>query len=351
MPAKRDYYEVLEVGREATDEEIKKAFRKLAFKYHPDHNRGDGAEEKFKEINEAYQVLCDSERRAAYDRFGHDGAQGLFGRDFNGFDFGGFGSIFETFFGGSTVSSAQAPRRGADLETKLTITFEEAAFGYEKEVSILRTDVCHNCSGTGSRLGSKPSRCTNCNGTGQVRRVQQSIFGRFTNTATCPQCRGQGRIINDPCPDCRGMGMIKARHKILIKIPPGVDNNNQIRLRGEGDAGLRGGSDGNLYVTISVLPHDFFVRDGDNILYVLPVNFTQAALGTEVEVPTLDGKSKLKIASGCQSGKVFQLKNKGIPHLNRGGRGDQLVTIRVVTPEKLSQRQRQLFQELADSFK
>ena len=243
------------------------------------------------------------------------------------------------------------PRRGADLETKLTITFEEAAFGYEKEVSILRTDVCHNCSGTGSRLGSKPSRCTNCNGTGQVRRVQQSIFGRFTNTATCPQCRGQGRIINDPCPHCRGIGMEKARHNILIKIPPGVANDNQIRLMGEGDAGLRGGSAGNLYVTISVLPHDFFVRDGDNILYMLPVNFTQAALGTEVEVPTLDGKSKLKIASGCQSGKVFQLKNKGIPHLNRSGRGDQLVTIRVVTPEKLSQRQRQLFQELADSFK
>jgi len=350
MPIKRDYYEVLGIDRNATDEEIKRTFRKLAFKYHPDRNRKDGAEEKFKEVNEAYEVLSDPDKRAAYDRFGHGGAEGIFGRGFEGFDFGGFGDIFDAFFGGAATATRQAPQRGADLRYRFTITFEEAAFGYEKEINILRTENCSLCQGTGCKPGSQPSRCPNCNGTGQVRRVHQSIFGRFTNTTTCPQCHGEGRIITEPCPQCRGTGKEKRQRSILVKIPAGVDDGTQIRLRGEGEAGTRGGSSGNLYITLSVRPHQFFTRDGDDTLYELAINFAQAALGAEVEVPTLDGEVKLKIPAGCQTGKVFQLKNKGIPHLHRSGRGDQLVTLRVVTPDKLTKKQRQLFQELANSL-
>ena len=350
MPAKRDYYEVLGIGRNATDEEIKRAFRKLAFKHHPDHNHQDGAEERFKEVNEAYEALSDPDKRAAYDRFGHGGAEGFFGRGFEGFDFGGFGDIFDAFFGGATTATRQAPRRGADLHCNIAITFEEAAFGYEKEITISRTENCSLCHGVGARPGSQPSRCPNCNGTGQVRRVQQSIFGRFTNIATCSRCHGEGRIITDPCPQCRGTGVEKRQRSILVKIPGGVDDSSQIRLSGEGEAGVRGGSAGNLYISLSVKPHEFFIRDNDNVLYELPINFAQAALGTEVQIPTLDGKIKLKVPAGSQTGKVFHLKGQGIPHLRRNGRGDQLVTLFVVTPEKLSGRQRQLFQELADSL-
>jgi len=350
MPTKRDYYEVLSVGRNATDEEIKRAFRKLAFKYHPDHNREDGAVEKFKEINEAYEVLADHDKRATYDRFGHGGAEGLFGQGFEGFGFGGFGDIFEAFFGGATTTTRQTPRRGADLRYDLTITFEEAAFGCEKEISISRTENCSLCQGVGSKPGSQPSRCPNCNGTGQVQRVQQSIFGRFATTTTCSQCHGEGRIITEPCPQCRGTGKEKHQRSILAKIPAGVDDGSQLRLNGEGDAGLRGGPSGNLYVTLSVSPHEFFVRDGDNILYELPVNFAQAALGAEVEVPTLGSQTKLKIPAGSQTGKVFRLKGEGVSHLNRSRRGDQLVTLLVVTPESLTKKQRQLLEELANSF-
>ncbi len=351
MSVKRDYYEVLGIARNATDEEIKRAFRKLAFKYHPDHNPNDGAEGKFKQVNEAYEVLSDPDKRVAYDRFGHGGAEGFFGRGFEGFNFGGFGDIFDAFFGGATTATRQAPQRGADLLYKLTITFEEAAFGYEKEINILRTENCSLCQGIGCKPGSQPSRCPNCNGTGQMRRVQQSIFGRFTSTTTCSQCHGEGRIITEPCPQCRGNGKEKRQRSILVKIPAGVDDATQIRLMGEGETGTRGGSSGNLYITLSVLPHQFFTRDGDNILYELPINFAQAALGIGVEVPTLDGKDKLKIPAGCQTGKVFQLKNKGIPHLRRRGRGDLLVTLRVVTPDKLTKKQHQLFQELANELK
>ena len=350
MAIKRDYYEVLGISRNATDEEIKKAFRKLAFQYHPDHNHGDGAADRFKEINEAYEVLSDADKRAAYDRFGHGGAEGLFGRGFEGFDFGGFGDIFDAFFGGATTATRQAPRRGADLHYSLTITFEEAVFGCEKEMSISRTENCSQCQGVGSKPGSQPTRCPNCNGTGQVRRVQQTIFGRFTNTTTCSQCHGEGRIITEPCPQCRGTGKEKRQRSILVKIPAGIDGGSQLRLSGEGEAGLRGGSQGNLYITLSVLPHQFFVRNGDNLLYELPINFAQAALGAEVEVPTLDGKVKLKIPASSQTGKVFRLKGQGVPHLHRGGRGDQLITLLVVTPESLTKKQRQLFEELASSF-
>ena len=350
MAIKRDYYELLGVARNATDEEIKKAFRKLAFKYHPDHNRNDGAGEKFKEVNEAYEVLSDSEKRSTYDRFGHSGTDGFSGRGFEGFDFGGFGDIFEAFFGGATTTTRQAPQHGADLHYTMTITFEEAAFGCEKEIELWRTENCSPCQGTGSKPGTQPDRCPNCNGTGQVRRVQQSIFGRYTSTSTCSQCRGEGRIITEPCPQCRGTGKEKRQRSISIKIPAGVDDGTQIRLSREGEAGTRGGSAGNLYITLSVSPHEFFTRDGYDILYELPVNFAQAALGVELEIPTLNGKSKLKIPPGSQTGEVFQFKGQGIPHLHRSGRGDQLVTLFVVTPEKLTEKQRQLFEELANSL-
>ena len=349
MPTKRDYYEVLGIRRDATNEEIRKAFRKLAFQYHPDRNRGDGAEEKFKEVNEAYEVLSDPDKRTTYDRFGHSGADGLFGRGFEGFDFG-FGDIFDTFFGGATSATRQAPQRGASLEYRLPITLEEAAFGCEQQIEITRTEHCSECQGTGSKPGTQPVRCPNCDGAGEVRRVQASIFGRFTNVTTCPRCRGEGQIITDFCPSCKGSGREKQQRQIMVKVPAGVDNGNQIRLRGEGEEGTRGGPSGDLFVVISVSEHDYFKRDEDDILYDLSINFAQAALGTEMEVPTLDGDSKLKIPSGCQTGTVFRLKNKGINHLNGRGRGDQLVQVSVTTPESLSKEQRRLFEELADSL-
>jgi molecular chaperone DnaJ len=347
MPPKQDYYNVLGVDRNATQSQIKAAYRKLAFQYHPDHNHEDGSEERFKEVNEAYEVLSDPEKRDTYNRFGHSG-EGFFGRGFEGFGFDGVGSIFDAFFGGrTTTSTRQGPERGADLHCNIAITLEEAAFGIEKEINVSRTESCSQCHGAGSRPGSQPEQCPECNGSGQVRRVQQSIFGRFTNITTCSRCRGEGRIITDPCPTCRGTGRERFQRSIMVKIPAGVDNGSRIRLSGEGDKGARGGSSGNLYVSLSVKEHEYFVREDDDIIYELPVNFAQAALGTEVEVPTLHGDAKLKVPSGSQNGHVFQLKNKGIPHLRGRGQGDQLVVLKVVTPGSLTRKQRQLFEELA----
>ena len=350
MPTKRDYYEVLGIDRDATDEEIRKAFRKLAFKYHPDHNQDDKTGERFKEVNEAYEVLSDADKRAAYDRFGHSGAEGLFGRGFEGFDFGGFGDIFDAFFGGAATATRQAPRRGADLSYEITITFEEAALGCEKGVSISRTELCSLCQGVGSKPGSQPARCPNCNGSGQVRRVHQSLFGRFAQTATCNQCHGEGHVITEPCPQCRGTGKEKHKRKISVRIPAGVNNGSHIRLRGEGEAGTRGGSPGNLYITLSVKEHEFFTRQGDDILYELPIDFAQAALGTEVEVLTLNDKTKLKVPAGSQTGQVFRLKGQGIAHLHGSGHGDLLVTLFVATPDSLTEKQRQLLWELGESL-
>ncbi|MCD6453521.1 MAG: molecular chaperone DnaJ [Dehalococcoidales bacterium] len=350
MPTKRDYYEILGIDRNATDEEVKRAFRKLAFKYHPDHNRNADASERFKEVNEAYQVISDADKRAAYDRFGHGGIEGAFGQGFEGFGFNGFGDIFDAFFSGASHTARQAPQRGADLSYNISITFEEAAFGGEKEVAISRVESCPLCQGTGYQPGTKPSRCPNCNGSGQVRRVQQSIFGRFTNIATCPQCHGSGKIITEPCPQCHGTGRERHQRTISVKIPAGVDDGVRIRLNGEGDSGERGGHPGDLYVTLSVEPHPFFRRAGDNLIYELPINFAQAALGSEVTVPTLDGKLKLKIPAGSQTGRVFRFKNKGIAHLHSRGRGDELVTLRVVTPDSLTPKQRQLLKELGETL-
>ncbi len=351
MPAKRDYYEVLGIDRNATDEKIKSAFRKLAFKHHPDHNHNDGAEEKFKEVNEAYEVLSDPDKRAAYDRFGHGSSEGIFGQGFEGFEFGGFGDIFDAFFGGGTTrATRQAPQRGDDLHYRTIITLDEAAFGIEKEINISRTEHCSLCQGIGCEPNSQPSRCPNCNGNGQVRRVQQSIFGRFTNITTCPQCHGEGKIITNPCPQCRGNGKEQHQRSIVVKIPAGVEDGSRIRLSGEGEAGARSGSPGDLYLSLSVKQHEFFTRDGDDILYELPISFAQAALGTEAEVPTLEGNTNLKFPAGSQTGEVFRLKNKGIPHLHGRGRGDQLVRLLVITPHSLTKEQRRLFQELAKTL-
>ncbi|MBI4267053.1 MAG: molecular chaperone DnaJ [Chloroflexi bacterium] len=349
MTTKRDYYEVLGVSRDATEEEIKSAFRRLAFKYHPDHNHDAGAGEKFKEINEAYCVLCDADKRASYNRYGHGSTEGAFGRGFEGvnFDFGGFGDIFDAFFGGVNTASRQAPQRGADVDCRLTVSFEEAAFGCQREVNVARTEVCASCRGAGARAGTQPGRCPNCGGSGQVRRAQQSLFGQFINIGVCSTCHGEGRVITDPCPECRGVGRLKQRRSLTIEIPAGVDDGAEVYVSGEGEAGLRGGSPGDLRVNLSVLKHEFFIREGDDIIFELPVNFAQAALGAEVEVPTLDGTGKFRIPPGSQTDKTFRLKGKGISHLHSNGRGDQLVRLFVSTPESLTKEQRKLFEELA----
>jgi molecular chaperone DnaJ len=344
---KRDYYEVLGIDRDASDEEIRRAFRRLAFKYHPDHNRDEQAAEEFKEVNEAYEILSNPDKRAAYDRFGHGGIDGLWEQ---GIDLGGFGDIFDAFFSGAATATRRGPQRGTDLYYSITTTFEEAALGCEKEISILRTENCSKCQGVGAKPGTQPQKCPSCNGSGQVRRVHQSLFGRFAHTATCEQCQGTGRIITDPCPQCQGTGREKRKRKITVNIPAGVDNGAYIRLRGEGEAGTRGGSAGSLYITLSVKEHEFFSRRNDDILYELPIDFVQATLGTEVEVPTLNGKARLKIPPGSQTGQVFKLKKQGVPHLHKNGRGDQLVTLFVATPQSLTRKQRQMLKEFGESL-
>jgi molecular chaperone DnaJ len=350
MAVKRDYYEVLGVSRDANEGEIRKAFRQLAFKYHPDRNTDPDAADRFKELNEAYEVLSDTDKRYAYDRYGHAGTEGAFGRGFEDFGFGGLGDIFEAFFGGATATSRRGPQRGADIHQRMTIAFDEAALGVEKELNIVRTELCGTCGGTGSKPGTRPGRCPACDGAGQVRKVQRSVFGQFINTAVCSQCHGTGQIITEPCPECKGSGRRKQKRSIAIKIPAGVDHGSQIRISGEGDAGVRGGPPGDIYVALSVLPHEFYERDGYDVIYELPVDFTQAALGDEVEVPTLYGSEKLKIPAGSQSGRVFQMKGKGVSHLRGGGKGNQIVKLRVVTPESLSKEQRQLLEKLAETF-
>lgn len=348
MPPKRDYYEVLGVLKNANDEDIKKAFRKMAFKYHPDHNSEPDAGEKFKECNEAYQVLCDHERREAYDRFGHRATEGMNGRGFDGFEFNGFGDIFEAFFGGAATAAGQGPQRGTSIHSQVTLSFEDAAKGTEREVTVSRIENCANCQGIGAKPGSKPAKCPNCNGTGRVRRVEQSIFGRFSSVSACHQCRGEGVIITDPCPECKGTGQEKKRRALKVKIPAGIADGLQIRLSGEGNAGSKGGPPGDLYVAISVTPHPFFTREGDDIRFQLAINIAQAALGVEVNLPTLNGDTKLKIPAGSQSGTVFRLKGQGMPHLERGGRGDELVSLFVAVPEKLSREQRALLEQLSE---
>lgn len=346
--SKRDYYEVLGVDRNATPEEIKKAYRKLARQYHPDVNKSEDATEKFKEVQEAYETLSDSQKRAQYDRFGHVDPNQGFGGGAGGFeDFGGFGDIFDMFFGGAGRRNPNAPQRGADLQYTMTIEFKEAVFGKETDIEIPRTDQCDNCSGSGAKPGTRPETCSTCRGTGQQELVQNTAFGRIVNRRVCPTCSGTGKIIREKCGICHGSGKVKKRRKIHIKIPAGIDDGSQLRVSGEGESGVRGGPPGDLYVVIRVKDHDFFDREGDDIYCEVPITFAQAALGDEIEVPTLTGKVKLKIPAGTQTNTYFRLKGHGVPRLRGIGQGDQHVKAVVVTPTKLSDRQKELLREFA----
>jgi molecular chaperone DnaJ len=351
MSSKRDYYEVLGVSRTDSAEEIKKAYRRLARQYHPDVSQEPDAEARFKEINEAYEILSDQQKRATYDRFGHVGTQG-----FSGFEgFGGFRDpfeIFEEIFGtnfgmGSRGRTRRGPRRGADLRYDLEIQFEEAVFGAEKEVEVPRHQTCPRCHGTGAEPGTSPIRCPDCNGTGEVRRQ----MGFFVNIVTCPRCQGEGEIITTPCTQCRGRKQVVETRHLSLKVPAGVDDGTQIRLAGEGEDGVSGGPPGNLYVVLRVKPHRFFRRLDHNIHLELAINVTQAALGDEVEVPIVDGTNeKLIIPAGIQTGETIRMRGKGVPYLRRDGRGDQIVTIQVLTPTNIDDHQRELLLELGKTL-
>lgn len=348
--SKRDYYEVLGLERNATDADLKKAFRTLARKYHPDANKEDPqAAEKFKEVNEAYQVLIDPDKRARYDQFGHAASEGggAGGFDFGGFQQAGFDDIFDMFFGGGGRGRRGGPQRGSDLQVEVEITFEEAAFGGKKEIRIPRLESCDVCHGNGAKPGTTPVTCRTCNGTGQVQVVQSTPFGRFVNVTSCDRCRGEGRIIESPCGECRGAGRVRKTRTVDVNIPAGIDTGQKLRMTGFGEGGQKGGPAGDLYIVIAIKPHPHFRRRDNDILVEIPISFTQAALGAEVEVPTLEGPYKLKVPEGTQNGDNFRLKNKGIAHLRGYGRGDQTVTVRVEVPRKLADKERELLRELA----
>jgi len=359
MADKRDYYEVLGVPKTASAEEIKKAYRKSAMKYHPDRNPGDkDAEEKFKELGEAYGVLSDDQKRARYDQYGFAGVDpsyegGGFGGGFGGFgDFGDIGDIFGSFFGGGSrrQSAQNAPRRGENVGARLDLTFEEAAFGVEKELAVPRIENCAVCNGSGSADGQLET-CSQCRGTGQIRTVQTIMGMQMQSQTTCPQCSGRGKIIKNPCNTCRGKGKVRRTQKIKVKVPAGVDNGQTVRVRGEGCVGFNGGPSGDLMVDIYIKRHPIFERDGVNVYCEVPITFTQAALGAEIEVPTLDGKVKYEIPEGTQTGKMFSLSGKGIPSVNNPKRrGDHRFSVVVETPTKLSREQKELLRKLDDSL-
>lgn len=352
--AKRDYYEVLGVQKTATADELKKAYRKLALKYHPDRNKGNAeAEEKFKEVNEAYSVLSDETKRSQYDQLGLDAfEQAQQGGGAGGNPFGGFGGfsgsgmddIFDMFFGGQGGRGGRAsnagPQRGSDLRFDLEISFEEAAFGVEKEINLYRDETCDHCHGTGAEPGSKVETCPECHGSGYVRFTQNTMFGQMVNERPCSKCHGEGKIVSEPCKECRGRGTKKKNKHLKVKVPAGVDNGSRLRVAGEGEAGAKGGPSGDLYVYLYVKQHKFFDRDGTTVICEVPINIVQATLGAEVKIPTLDGQVTMKVPEGTQPGKVLRLKGKGIPSLRGGMRGDQLVRIKVVVPTKLNDKQK-----------
>lgn len=354
---KRDYYEVLGVEKSASDAELKKAYRKLAMKYHPDQNPGDkAAEERFKEVNEAYEVLSDPEKKARYDQYGFAGVDPNFNPGFTGgeggFGFGDLGDIFGDFFsgfsgfGGGSSARRNAPQKGQNIMAQVEITFEEAAFGVEKEVTVGVVEDCSKCHGTGCANGASPETCSTCHGTGTVRTTRQTAFGTFTQQTACPKCGGTGTIIQDPCPTCRGKGKVRRNKKLSVQIPAGIDDGQSVRIRGEGNVGSNGGPRGDLLVTVSVRRHELFQRDGANVLCQMPISFTQAALGADIEVPTLDGKVRYHIPEGTQTGTTFRLKGKGMYYVGYKTRGDQYVTVVVQTPTNLTKEQKELLRKL-----
>lgn len=356
--AKADYYEVLGVKKEASDGEIKSAFRKAAKQYHPDLHPGDAeAEKKFKEINEAYEVLSDSDKRAKYDQFGHAAFDPSQGGGYGGAGFGGFEDIFSAFtggfggfggFGGSTRRNG--PVAGNDLRYNLNITFEEAAFGVKKEILVPREENCATCGGTGAKIGTQPTTCSVCGGSGQVRSQQNTMFGSFSTVRPCDACGGTGKIIKEPCPDCRGKGRVNRSKRIVVNVPAGIDNGQMLTMRGEGEAGLRGGPSGDLYISISVKPHKLFVRNGSDLHLNMDIPMTVAALGGEIQVPTLNGTVKYNIPEGTQPGTTFRLREQGIVRLNTNQKGDLFVKANVVVPKKLNDEQKELMRKLADSL-
>ena len=352
--AKEDYYELLGVGRDASEEEVKKAYRKKAIQYHPDKNPGSKpAEEMFKKISEAYEVLKDPDKRAAYDRYGHAGVNGSGGvPDYSTID---LSDIFEEFFGfggggGGGRRSRNSPRRGGDLSSRVQISFEEAVSGIEKEVEIIRDEVCSTCRGTGAEPGTSPVRCSTCGGKGEVRQTRQTFLGSMVQVTACPTCNGQGEVISTPCHSCKGRGLERKVLRKVVPIPAGVDSGTQIRLAGEGQPGVFGGPNGNFYLEIQVQPHKYFRRRQDDILLDLNINLAQAALGADIDVPTVDGSHRLKVPAGSQPGRIFTIKSKGIPHLRGAGRGDMHVIVGVEIPTHLTLDQRKLFEQLAKTL-
>ena len=374
MAGKRDYYEVLGVSKTATDEEIKKAYRKLAKKYHPDANpdNKEEAEKKFKELNEAYETLSDPQKRRMYDQFGPDGPQGFGGAGgpfggqngyysyttsgFDGFgDFGDLGDIFSSFFGGGfggrTSRTSNAPRKGADLNVHTDISFEESYLGTEKEIIITRNEKCSTCHGTGAKPGTSVVKCTMCNGTGQVKQVQNTILGQMQTTRTCTNCHGTGEIIKEPCESCRGKGTVRKQPKIKVKIPAGIDDGQTVVLRGEGEPGEKGGPNGDLYITVRVKRHSIFTRKGNTVFCEIPITITQASLGAELEIPLVNGtKEKYRIPDGTQTGTKFTIRNKGFKSVNSSAQGDLIFTVIVQTPKRLTKEQRDLLTQLAKTM-
>ncbi len=362
MAEKPDYYEVLGVQKDANKDQIKDAYRRLAMQYHPDRNKAPEAEEKFKEISEAYAVLSDEQKRQQYDQLGHAGFDQRYTQEdiFRGADFdtifrdlgGGFADVFRYFFGGGMGGGFGGERvnRGQDLLFELNVTLEEAARGAEKEIQILRTEKCDICGGSGAAPGIQARTCPRCNGAGRVQNMRKSAFGMFVQVTPCPECKGKGKLIDTPCRNCRGAGLVRQRRKITVKVPVGIDEGYQLRLRGEGDMAPDGEEPGDLYVLVHILQHDLFMRDGDDLYYVLMISFPQAVLGAEVQVPTLDGPVVMKIQPGTQPGEVIRIKGKGMQRFRGYGKGDLMVRVGIAVPERVTSQQRALLEQLAREF-
>ena len=355
--SKRDYYEILNIPKTASKDDLKTQYRKLALQYHPDRNKAPDAEERFKEISEAYAVLSDDQKRSQYDQFGHAGIDSRYstedifrGVNFDeifrdiGFGFGGFDSIFTTLFGGRR---SRGPPRGQDLRYDMDISLEQAYTGLTKEIEVPRSERCSECGGSGAKPGTSPKKCSECGGTGQIQHVQVTGFMQFSRIEPCRKCRGRGQIIEKPCNVCRGAGLVELHRHISVKVPPGVDTGSQLILRGEGDAPNGGGQKGDLYVVISVRPHEIFQREDNDLVCRIDLSLSKATLGGDIEVPTLDGPARISVPQGTQSGAIFRLRKKGMPGLRYSGRGDELVVVRVKIPAKLSQRQRELIEQLS----